>query len=113
MSNDYSDLTDMVSDIIRTYMDDDSYSDGFDGSLVDLDAWDTDDLLQMEAIFRQALDLRLDDNELERMREMASREMEEEELIPLSEYLDSGEQPVYDEDDRDLEAEYDDPLFVG
>jgi len=107
MSNDYTDLTDLLKELVQTYMD--------EYTLQDLDAWETDDLLLGEAIFQQALELRLDDTELERIREMASREIEESNLIALDEYIDCQENDIIivEGDQADLEAEYDDPLFVG
>ena len=113
MSNDYTDLTDMVSDIIRAYIDEDSDVELQDGSLLDLDEWHTDDLLLMETLFKQALELRFDDVTLDRQREMSSRMLEEDELTSVSEYLDCGEEPSYDDAEHDKEAEYDDPLFIG
>lgn len=108
MSNDYTDLTDLLAELVEKY-----YA---TGNLLDLDSWETDDLLIMAAIIQQALELRLDDNELDRVREMASREEDEADLLPYEEYLDLGENDVIrdeSEDRADIEADYEDPLFVG
>ena len=108
MSNDYTDLTDMLVEVLELYTP--------EVDLVDLDAWDTDDLRLVHEIFVQALELRLDDGELDRMREMASREEDEADLLPYEEYLDLGENDVIrdeSEDRADIEADYEDPLFVG
>ena len=95
MSNDYTDLTEIFAELLDKYTVDDI--------LVDLDAWDTDDLVTLSEVCVQVLDLRLDDMDLERQRQLA---FEDEEEVPFDEYEEDSAQ-------RDLEAEYDDPLFVG
>lgn len=105
MSNDYSDLTDMLNEVLERY----NINRRVD--MTDLDSWDTDDLRIMQEIFVQALELRLDDGELDRMREMASREEDESSLHTLEEYINC--EFEHDDTSTDIEAEYEDPLFVG
>jgi len=112
MSNDYTDLTDLLTEVVNDYVAE-LRATGDPIVLMDLDSWETDDLLIGEQIFKQALVLRLDDTELDRLRDLASQEMDELELSTYEEYLEVGVEPDADEDTADLEAEYEDPLFVG
>jgi len=113
--NDYTDLTDLLTEVVNDYIAEFN-SIGDPVIVMDLNAWETDDLLLCEQIFKQALDLRLDDTELERLRDLASQEMDEMELSNYEEYLDCNEVLILSDEDSeqaDLEADYEDPLFVG
>ena len=111
--NDYTDLTDLLTEVVNDYVAE-LRTTGDPIVLLDLDFWETDDLLIGEQIFKQALDLRLDDTELERLRNLAAQEMDEMELSTYEEYLEVGIEPAdATEQQADLEADYENPLFVG